>query len=256
MNLPTMDHETYRSEGYVMVPDVLDGELVAALLERIERLLDADSGGAAGSGQRPVYHTEAAVVDDPALRTAELNAPRVIPAIVRHDDLFRETAKSPQVLSMARGLLGTGVNLVSSQALLKPPRHGSAKPLHQDQEYFRVEPEDAVVTCWIALDDATEASGCMWYTPGSHKLGLIEHKPIEGQSTHRVPDDQRLRGMEAVCVPIPAGSCICHHGLTLHRSGPNHTDGWRRALALHYMAADARCMNADVSPDLYMQIDG
>lgn len=256
MKLPNVDRASFLRDGYVVVEDVLDGIRTEALIKRIERLLAAPPSDISRGAEQPVYQTEAAVVDDPALRTAEQDNPRVVYGIVRHDDLFQQTAVSPQVLTIARSLLGGGVNIVSNQLLLKPPQYGSPKPLHQDQEYFRVEPLDAVVTCWIALDEATEASGCMWYVPGSHELGLLEHKTIEGKSIHRVPDDPRLGYMEAVCVPVPAGSCICHHGLTLHRSGPNKTDGWRRALALHFMAVGSRVTNPQVTSDLYLKIDG
>ena len=34
---------------------------------------------------------------------------------------------------------------------------GAAKPLHQDNYFFQIDPPGAMLTAWIALDDALEA---------------------------------------------------------------------------------------------------
>ena len=39
------------------------------------------------------------------------------------------------------------LGLYADQALMKPPEVGSEKPFHQDNAYFDVTPDDAVVTC-------------------------------------------------------------------------------------------------------------
>lgn len=40
---------------------------------------------------------------------------------------------------------------------------------HQDQAYFNVELRTPIVGCWIALDRATEANGCMRVLRGGHR---------------------------------------------------------------------------------------
>ena len=49
-------------------------------------------------------------------------------------------------------------------------------PWHQDDGYTPVAPSP-YLTLWLALNDATEDNGCIWVLPGSHKCGLVEHKP-------------------------------------------------------------------------------
>jgi ectoine hydroxylase-related dioxygenase (phytanoyl-CoA dioxygenase family) len=127
--------------------------------------------------------------------------------------------------------------------MLKPAFHGSAKPLHQDNSYFRVTPMDGGVTCWLAVDDATIENGCMNYVAGSHKLGLIPHKDIPN-TPHRVPADGIPIGPETP-VPVPAGSAIFHHLLTLHSSKANNSPHARRAWALHYVNAAANLGDRD-----------
>ena len=31
------------------------------------------------------------------------------------------------------------------------------------------------LTLWLALEDVDEENGCMYYVPGSHKQGLLQH---------------------------------------------------------------------------------
>ncbi|MBI3923645.1 MAG: phytanoyl-CoA dioxygenase family protein, partial [Armatimonadetes bacterium] len=107
---------------------------------------------------------------------------------------------------------------------------------HQDNAYFRVSPADHVITCWCALDDATVENGCMFYIPGSHRLGLVDHKAVEN-TPHLIPPE--FQEDKAVAVPIRTGGCIFHHSLVLHKSPPNRTASWRRAFVCHYVRSDA-----------------
>lgn len=40
---------------------------------------------------------------------------------------------------------------------------------HIDSTFLQVDPPEQVIGVWIALDDATEANGCLWFIPGSHR---------------------------------------------------------------------------------------
>jgi ectoine hydroxylase-related dioxygenase (phytanoyl-CoA dioxygenase family) len=52
----------------------------------------------------------------------------------------------------------------------------------------------------------------------------------------RVPDQIIDREVEQPIL-LKAGDVSFHHGLLLHRSGPNQTKTRRRGLATHYMSA-------------------
>lgn len=39
---------------------------------------------------------------------------------------------------------------------------------HQDATFLYTEPLGRVMGMWIALEDATENNGCLWFIPGSH----------------------------------------------------------------------------------------
>ena len=79
------------------------------------------------------------------------------------------------VMPAAASAVASGDNdekllLLLEQCFMKPPVVGSAKPFHQDNYFFEISPTDAVVTAWIALDDAVVGNGCLEYLSG---LSLI-----------------------------------------------------------------------------------
>ena len=89
------------------------------------------------------------------------------------------------------------------------------------------------------------ANGCMNFTPYSHReavahLADYERTPSgvatrdNGAGTYfdRYPE---WASRDAVPVPLKAGSCTFHNGLTLHGAGVNMTPRRRRAMTCAYM---------------------
>jgi len=60
------------------------------------------------------------------------------------------------------------------------PHTNTVTPMHQDEGYWLDMPDKRAVSVWVALDDATKENGCMCFIPGSHKTGLLTHRPAKG----------------------------------------------------------------------------
>jgi phytanoyl-CoA hydroxylase len=163
----------------------------------------------------------------------------------RLDDAFQHLLFQEEILDMVEGVIGTpNIRLYHDQALYKPALHGDIVPWHQDNGYWRLVPAGAV-SLWMALDDADEENGCMWVVPGSHRAGEAGHQRAGQYIAQLKADaDESL----AVPVPLPAGSGMFHHCLTLHMTKPNHSPRQRRAWVIHYMPADTR-QNGALMPD-------
>ena len=218
----------YEANGYVVVPDLLPPDLLPRVRDAITAAEAEVQTGKAKHQALPEPDAAGMVTKTPL---------RKLNALVPHSEFFRSVAASPAILDIVAQLTGNAASIMlySDQVFLKPAFCGSAKPLHQDNSYFRVTPHDHGVTCWIAIDEATEQNGCMRYISGSHKLGLLPHKQIS--AAHLTPESSDL-GPE-VPVPIPAGAAIFHHLLALHSSEANRSDKPRRAWALHYANRDS-----------------
>ena len=126
------------------------------------------------------------------------------------------------ILDIVESVLGPVFRLVEDQLFYKPPRHGGALALHQDNGYYGYD-EPEIVTCWIALDDATPENGCLKVLPGSHRQ-KVRHDPIPGSIIIRADVDES----QLIDVPVAAGTLIVFDGLLVHGSGPNTTDRPRR----------------------------
>jgi phytanoyl-CoA hydroxylase len=232
MRLTPDQVDSYDSNGYLPLPGLFTAGHAAALRERLEALCgdwQSEAAKRVGMQQEPGVLRGAAAAPTP-------HTVRKFADLAREEAIFTAHARSDALLDVVEQLLGLPLSLYADQALLKPPFHGSEKPEHQDNAYFRVDPADHVITCWAALDDADPENGCMHYYPGSHRLGLVGHRAIKG-TPHLVPDG--FDRSESVPVPIGAGGCILHHSLTVHWSPANNSPRWRRAFVCHFVRSDA-----------------
>lgn len=217
----------FREHGYLVVDDVVPATHLREMRERIDAITsELDGEDAKRMGLQIEPDSKAAVP-----------MPRKLNELAQHDEIFCRHAEMPQLLGMVGQLIGDPVRLFGDQAFLKPPREGSAKPPHQDNAHFGIDPPDWGVTAWAPLDDATVENGCVQYIPGSHRLGNVLHEWVEG-TTHLVP--RGVGSRQPVHAPVRAGGVIFHHLLTLHMSAPNTSSSWRRAYACHYIRTDAR----------------
>ena len=141
--------------------------------------------------------------------------------------LLRRFTSSPLFAGLCADLIGPDVRLYWDQAVYKKPGTDSPFPWHQDNGYAFVEPQQ-YLTCWIALTDATEENGCPWVVPRLHRLGTLAHEYSDiGFVCLRDP-------AEAMPVPAAAGSIVVFSSLTPHSTGPNHTDGVRKAYIVQF----------------------
>jgi phytanoyl-CoA hydroxylase len=216
----------YRTHGYLPLPELFSSQSVAALRDRLTEWCARWNSLA----YRPRLEQE------PGVPLPGAETVRKLSNLARDDASFYAHARSGVLLDMVEQLLGVPLALYSDEALLKPPLHGSEKPEHQDQDYLQVDPQDAAVSCWTALDDADLENGCLHFYPGTHLGGLLAHHP-----TNDAP--RRIAGLldrtRSVAVPIAAGGCILYHPLVVHWSPANHSSRWRRAFVCRYVRSDA-----------------
>lgn len=206
------DLAAFRTDGYFTVEGLFSSDECDDIVAGVEEAAFELPLGEPGDGPlsyRPMMHLASPALA--AVATDERWAPIVLP------------------------LLGTGdARLYWEQAVAKPPQARTELPWHQDNGYTPLVPEE-YVTCWLALDDAEVANGCLWVIPGSHRQGTVRHH--NGAGPFRVGHDGP--DADGVAVPVARGSVLVFSSLLMHRSGPNVTDRPRRAWILQYCSAAA-----------------
>jgi len=209
----------YRQHGWLVVDGVYrreEADVIAELALRYSADVDA-SGVMVESGAA---------------------APRKVANPFLKDGRFRHFALDQRLTGLLAQLLSEQPLLARDQIFFKPPRHGSAKPYHQDNAYFKCHPADHVITAWIALDDVDEHNGCLRYIDGSHREGILPHDAMTGEEHNLTPDPALIDRSRESLARVGKGGVVFHHGSTLHTSHRNESDRWRRAYATHWVTAD------------------
>jgi ectoine hydroxylase-related dioxygenase (phytanoyl-CoA dioxygenase family) len=141
--------------------------------------------------------------------------------------------RSDLMVEIAKAALGDTVYLFNEQYVVKAAEHGMKFSWHQDSGFVGYE-HRPYLTCWIALDDVTEANGTVYLLPYSRAgtRDVVEH--VRDEETNDLvgyfgddPGDP---------VIVPAGSIACFSSTVFHRSGPNTTDRMRRVYLAQYTA--------------------
>ena len=148
----------------------------------------------------------------------------------------------PVVGAAACRALGLAELVLFHEHLLIKQPHGDDMAWHQDFSYLPLDRADGM-TLWIALDDVTEANGCLYYVLGTHALG--ERRAAWGLAG----DDAPRAALPPIAVapdeggtpaPTAAGCAIAHHVHLWHRSPHNASAKTRRAWALSFVSPEAR----------------
>ena len=104
---------------------------------------------------------------------------------------------------------------------------------HQDGGYVGY-PHRAYLSCWVALDDMSEANGTISVLPYGRAGGsTIRAHSKEGGTNDMVGYHGTDPGD---LVEVPAGSVVVFSSQTFHRSGANTLPSLRRAYLCQYTA--------------------
>jgi phytanoyl-CoA hydroxylase len=243
MSLSPQQIEQYRHDGYLVFEELFRPEEVEALLGRLEALVLERLPRPAGVRMQ----VEPAIQRGEAAAPSPLEALRKVEGLVEHDDQFGALARDPRILDVMQDLIGPDIKLFRDALMMKPPRHGSAKPYHQDSAYWTIDPPD-LVSVWMALDDATLENGCMRVLPGSHTRGVMEHRHLQDFQV----DEATLDTSNEVAVPLKAGGCLFFHSLLLHATAPNHSPYPRRSMIISAMSARSRYTGKREKPEFML----
>jgi ectoine hydroxylase-related dioxygenase (phytanoyl-CoA dioxygenase family) len=148
-----------------------------------------------------------------------------------------QLATLPNLLDIVEQLIGPDILLYSAAYIVKEAHSESHVSWHQDLTYWGLD-SDAQVSVWLALSDASEASGCMHMVAGSHKHGQQKHHNT--QDTNNVLlSGQTIADAnthQSVVTSLTAGQASFHHGWTIHCSKPNASNDRRIGLNIQYIS--------------------
>jgi ectoine hydroxylase-related dioxygenase (phytanoyl-CoA dioxygenase family) len=132
---------------------------------------------------------------------------------------------------IARAALGETVYLFNEQYVVKAAERGMKFGWHQDSGFIGYA-HRPYLTCWIALDEVSEANGTVYLLPyeraGTRRVVEHVHDDETNDMVGYFGDDP------GDPVSVSAGSIACFSSTLFHRSGPNTTDRIRRVYVAQY----------------------
>lgn len=242
----------FHQDGYLKFRRVATDAQVEAMRSALDRVIEEEltrgdelkrppefsyghdrKGHAAGAGARAIHQF--------------VNIWKVCPE-------YRETIHNPMITAAVRDLMGVRrIRLWHDQVISKPPGDNKKFDCHHDF-YFWPMDRPTMITCWLALDDATVENGCMHVIPGSHRdprfqpIGCdlspdihLSPRPLgPGEPGSLYEEVRRWNVDRATPVELKAGECMFHHCLNYHLTPQNVTDRQRRAFIIIYMPDGTR----------------
>jgi ectoine hydroxylase-related dioxygenase (phytanoyl-CoA dioxygenase family) len=210
-----------RDQGFAVLPDVIDRDVAAQVLQRLWRAADEN---------RKAGHDTYMPVLDPNPSNVRVFY------LLERDAVFRELIEHPAAVALVEALLGP--NFLISNFTANIARPGSkSMALHSDLSLVMPEPWHAPLSLNIiwCLSDVRGENGATLYIPGSHLWRTRTDAPEDAH--------ERLRPFEA-----KAGSIIAMDGRMWHTSGANVTRDEDRALLFGYYTRGCCQSNANMSP--------
>ncbi|MFW6059920.1 MAG: phytanoyl-CoA dioxygenase family protein [Phycisphaeraceae bacterium] len=224
MQLDHEQKETYREQGYLVMPGLFPEQTVREMTEHYMRR--REEGGKPGDmGGRS---------DDP---NDPLNRyPRMI-NMHKWDERTGQWAQNTALLSVVQQLLDDRPRLHQTMLYFKPPG-ARGQGLHQDEQYITIEP---LLGAWLALDVTDAANGQMVVVPGSHALGLLPIEAADPSTSFTHGQTRMPAGAEEVGIDMQPGDVLLFDGKIIHGSHSNTTDNrFRRSFICHFIGEHAR----------------
>jgi phytanoyl-CoA hydroxylase len=189
------------------------------------------------------------------------------------DERWAQIAKHPNVVSIARQLLGGKRPMVVQTMYMERQPAGDAEvgskgiALHQDLHYLPTEPP-TLLACWIAMNDTDAENAGLCVVPGSNQHGLYEAKQNDDTEEHDAWEVDHLmrdrdgrewtqsfysfdiEGLDEDAIErltVPKGAGVFFSGYTIHGSYANRSkDRVRRAFATHFVDDRSWVVRTDV----------
>ena len=231
--------KAYRDDGYVIVRDLIDLQMLLKLREAMERITNNPEGLPPNLKDKIFLerdHVKNNVQRYPDLTPEQCgNSVREISNLPLFDSVFAELICYPPLLDMLEALFqSTEFSFYLQIGHPKAARVGNGL-LHFHRDCANEDFTSAdTITAILCLDEMTVENGATVFVPGSHKVSDEEAM----KSRWRTVEESELSPENMVKACCPAGSGIFFSSKIIHGTGHNRSDYSRRTILTGWAGAD------------------
>ena len=240
--------EKFDSEGYVVLPSVIDPDLCREARTRSWNIVNdfapdnVTAPFTTDPNKRYVdrYFLDSAraisvFYEDPDIVGGEIRRPNKIGhALHERDDFFSRFARLPAIQGAVASLGIQSPKLIQSMVVFKTADGGGSVNWHRDATFLYAEPYP-ILGIWIALEPAALENGCLQVYPRSH-LGELDTRYIrqsDDSCLFKKLSDSSPSSHQASAIEVDTGSMVLMHGHLA--SMPNRSSRSRLAFTLHVL---------------------
>lgn len=213
----------YERDGFIVLPSLFSEEEVQEMKAELRRIQSIDTDHLVREKTGGVAKT--------IFKVHEQDSPTASP-------IFHKAVRAPRMLEPAKQLLNDPeLYVYHTKCNLKTAIDGSVWQWHQDFGTWHIDgvSEPNMTTALIMLDEPTEIGGCLYFIPGSHKLGSLDPAFDEatGYRFYVVPKPTMLDVFAKHPDPVPIigkpGTVVLFDANIVHASGHNLSgdDRWQ-----------------------------
>ena len=231
------DAETFAEDGYLILRNVVPGDLCEAVAAEVRAslhpvLAPAEFEADVGYPGAP-----------PSRQAAGGDTPRRLLNAYARFPLLRPLVAGSRVVAPLRELMGTERVMLSqchhNCIMTKSPGFSSVTLWHQDIRYWSFERPE-LISLWLALGDETVDNGALMLIPGSHRESFDPARLDEVKFLRpELPENQALIGT-ARTIELNQGDVLLFHCRSFHAAGRNVTDQAKLSAVFTYHAGDNR----------------
>lgn len=223
MKLNDSQLTAYKRDGFIVLPSLFSEEEVKVMKNELKRIQQIDTDHLVREKTGGIAKT--------IYKVHERDSPTASP-------VFHAATRSPRLLEPAQQLLeDSNLYIHHTKCNLKTAIDGSVWQWHQDFGTWHVDgiKDPSMTTALIMLDEPSEMGGCLYFIPGSHKLGSLEPAFDEatGYRFYVVPKPTMLDILashpEVVPIIGKPGTVVFFDANIVHSSGHNLSgkDRWQ-----------------------------